>query len=228
MPRIGSTCRFLIAFRLSTFKTWWRPGVSNPSRQDACKATPQPSAAPIKTSLLRTLGSNQSNLWLTVRSMHLAWILRSKEFSLRVWRLVGVSIPLPQQWQCCALPIELTKHEFVQGIHGVMSYITSVLVAGFPLTILFLTLLDRLTLASSHWPYRVYVPCGVSVPSTVSVKPTQSRMGRFLSTLVLVIVLVFLVETTGVEPVVPFGRRIYSPLGLPIFLHLHLKSITSL
>ena len=29
------------------------------------------------------------------------------------------------------------------------------------------------------------------------------------------------VETTGVEPVVPFGRRIYSPLGLPIFLHLH-------
>ena len=28
------------------------------------------------------------------------------------------------------------------------------------------------------------------------------------------------VETTGVEPVVPFGRRIYSPLGLPIFLHL--------
>ena len=30
-----------------------------------------------------------------------------------------------------------------------------------------------------------------------------------------------LVETTGVEPVVPFGRRIYSPLGLPIFLHLH-------
>ena len=29
-----------------------------------------------------------------------------------------------------------------------------------------------------------------------------------------------LVETTGVEPVVPFGRRIYSPLGLPIFLHL--------
>ena len=28
-------------------------------------------------------------------------------------------------------------------------------------------------------------------------------------------------ETTGVEPVVPFGRRIYSPLGLPIFLHLH-------
>lgn len=52
-------------------------------------------------------------------------------------------------------------------------------------------------------------------------KPTQSRMGRFLSTLVLVIVLVFLVETTGVEPVVPFGRRIYSPLGLPIFLHLH-------
>jgi len=31
-----------------------------------------------------------------------------------------------------------------------------------------------------------------------------------------------MVETTGVEPVVPFGRRIYSPLGLPIFLHLHL------
>jgi len=29
-----------------------------------------------------------------------------------------------------------------------------------------------------------------------------------------------MVETTGVEPVVPFGRRIYSPLGLPIFLHL--------
>ena len=34
-----------------------------------------------------------------------------------------------------------------------------------------------------------------------------------------------LVETTGVEPVVPFGRRIYSPLGLPIFLHLHLKHV---
>ena len=31
-----------------------------------------------------------------------------------------------------------------------------------------------------------------------------------------------LVETTGVEPVVPFGRRIYSPLGLPIFLHLQI------
>ena len=76
-------------------------------------------------------------------------------------------------------------------------------------------------------------------------------MGRFPSTLVLVVALVFgatlrtctpvfsrpsgdaeddsfllarnlacLVETTGVEPVVPFGRRIYSPLGLPIFLHL--------
>ena len=30
-----------------------------------------------------------------------------------------------------------------------------------------------------------------------------------------------MVETTGVEPVVPCGRRIYSPLGLPIFLHLH-------
>ena len=34
-----------------------------------------------------------------------------------------------------------------------------------------------------------------------------------------------LVETTGVEPVVPFGRRIYSPLGLPIFLHLHILTI---
>ncbi len=33
--------------------------------------------------------------------------------------------------------------------------------------------------------------------------------------------LLFLVETTGVEPVVPFGLRMYSPLGLPIFLHLH-------
>ena len=31
-----------------------------------------------------------------------------------------------------------------------------------------------------------------------------------------------LVETTGVEPVVPFGRRIYSPLGLPIFLHIQI------
>ena len=29
-------------------------------------------------------------------------------------------------------------------------------------------------------------------------------------------------ETTGVEPVVPEGRRIYSPLGLPIFLHLQI------
>ena len=29
-----------------------------------------------------------------------------------------------------------------------------------------------------------------------------------------------LVDAAGVEPVVPFGRRIYSPLGLPIFLHL--------
>ena len=32
---------------------------------------------------------------------------------LQTWRLVGVSIPLPLQWQCSALPIELTKHEFV-------------------------------------------------------------------------------------------------------------------
>ena len=32
----------------------------------------------------------------------------------------------------------------------------------------------------------------------------------------------YLVETTGVEPVVPEGRRIYSPLGLPIFLHLQI------
>ncbi len=36
---------------------------------------------PWKTSLLRTLGSNQSNHWLTVKSLHLAWILRSKEVS---------------------------------------------------------------------------------------------------------------------------------------------------
>ena len=35
----------------------------------------------LKTSLLRTLGSNQSNHWLTVKSLHLAWILRSKEVS---------------------------------------------------------------------------------------------------------------------------------------------------
>ena len=35
-----------------------------------------------------------------------------------------------------------------------------------------------------------------------------------------------MVETTGVEPVVPCGRRIYSPLGLPIFLHLHLTNYT--
>ena len=89
---------------------WWRPGVSNPSRQDACKATPQPSAAPIKNSLLRIWDSNPASHWLTVKSVHLARILRSKEFSLRVWRLVGVSIPLPRQWQCRALPIELTKH----------------------------------------------------------------------------------------------------------------------
>ena len=34
-----------------------------------------------------------------------------------------------------------------------------------------------------------------------------------------------LVETTGVEPVVPFGRRIYSPLGLPIFLHLQKNGV---
>ena len=33
-----------------------------------------------------------------------------------------------------------------------------------------------------------------------------------------------MVETTGVEPVVPFGRRIYSPLGLPIFLHLQINT----
>ena len=37
-----------------------------------------------------------------------------------------------------------------------------------------------------------------------------------------------MVETTGVEPVVPFGRRIYSPLGLPIFLHLHLTYYNTL
>ncbi len=36
-----------------------------------------------------------------------------------------------------------------------------------------------------------------------------------------------MVETTGVEPVVPEGRRIYSPLGLPIFLHLHICYIES-
>jgi len=28
------------------------------------------------------------------------------------------------------------------------------------------------------------------------------------------------VDAAGVEPAVPFGRRIYSPLGLPIFLHI--------
>ena len=36
-----------------------------------------------------------------------------------------------------------------------------------------------------------------------------------------------MVETTGVEPVVPFGRRIYSPLGLPIFLHLHIMVLST-
>ena len=30
----------------------------------------------------------------------------------------------------------------------------------------------------------------------------------------------FLVETAGVEPTVPLRRKIYSLLGLPIFLHL--------
>ncbi len=68
---------------------WWRPRESNPSRQLPCKGNPQPTAAPIilglghrlrtctflapnevdfllsqseiKSSLLRTLGSNQSN-----------------------------------------------------------------------------------------------------------------------------------------------------------------------
>ena len=34
-------------WQVSVSENWWRPGVSNPSRQDACKATPQPSAAPI-------------------------------------------------------------------------------------------------------------------------------------------------------------------------------------
>jgi len=33
-----------------------------------------------------------------------------------------------------------------------------------------------------------------------------------------------LVETAGVEPAVP-KRRIYSPLGLPIFLHLQLGGV---
>ena len=54
-----------------------------------------------------------------------------------------------------------------------MSYITSVLVAVFPLTTLFLTLLDRLTLAS-----------------LLSQSPPVT-MGRFPSTLVLVVALVF-------------------------------------
>jgi len=34
----------------------------------------------------------------------------------------------------------------------------------------------------------------------------------------------YLVEPAGVEPAVPFGRRIYSPLGLPIFLQLQKKT----
>ena len=28
-------------------------------------------------------------------------------------------------------------------------------------------------------------------------------------------------DAVGVEPTVPFGRKIYSLLGLPIFLHIH-------
>jgi hypothetical protein len=68
-----------------------------------------------------------------------------------------------------------------------MSYITSVLVAGFPLTILFLTLLDRLCLS--------FVTCAASqtldLYAYALVKPGKSLPGRFPSTLVLVVVLVF-------------------------------------
>ena len=35
-----------------------------------------------------------------------------------------------------------------------------------------------------------------------------------------------LVDAAGVEPAVPVGRRIYSPLGLPIFLHIHVLIVT--
>ena len=45
------------------------------------RVTRSPLLPPIKTSLLRTLGSNQSNQWLTVTYLHLACILRSKEVS---------------------------------------------------------------------------------------------------------------------------------------------------
>jgi len=31
-----------------------------------------------------------------------------------------------------------------------------------------------------------------------------------------------LVDAAGLEPAMPFGRKIYSLLGLPIFLHIHI------
>jgi hypothetical protein len=37
-----------------------------------------------------------------------------------------------------------------------------------------------------------------------------------------------LVDAAGVEPAVPFGRRIYSPLGLPIFLHIQIFMVSNL
>lgn len=58
----------------------------------------------VRLNLERIIGFEPTTFWLATRCST-NWAT-----SALIWRLVGVSIPLPQQWQCCALPIELTSH----------------------------------------------------------------------------------------------------------------------
>ena len=71
---------------------------------EACKAT----VFPVIPTAQICESSDSAHRHLQPLSNH-----ASKQDYHLPWRLVGVSIPLPLQWQCSALPIELTKHEYV-------------------------------------------------------------------------------------------------------------------
>lgn len=98
-------------------------------------------------------------------------------FSLCIWRPVPGSNRWPPPWQGGALTNCANRPKILEGLHGAYSGIKPFRLLSF----------GSFT-ADNTFPY----PTGPTYFRIVTfVKPTQSRMGRFPSTLVLIIALVF-------------------------------------
>ena len=61
----------------------------------------------------------------------------------------------------------------------------------------------------------------INHPQRASASQQNHQTFKTIEILYIIYDLLYMVDVAGVEPAVPFGRRIYSPLGLPIFLHIH-------